>query len=1182
MNCGACGADNEAGRKFCGDCGARLSAACPACGTPNAPGTKFCGECGAGLAAAAAGAAATTDANVADRGAVPSTERRLVSVLFADLVGFTTISEQRDAEDVRDLLARYFERSREIIERYGGTVEKFIGDAVMAVWGTPTAQEDDAERAVRAALDLVDAISALGAERGIENLALRGGVHTGEAVVTIGASGMGMVAGDLVNTAARLQSVAEPGTVLVGEGTRRAADTAIVFDAAGSQTLKGKELPVAAFRAIRVVAQRGGVGRSEGLEPPFVGREAELRLIKDFYHATARDRAPRLVSVIGQAGIGKSRLAWEFLKYIDGVTEVVYWHQGRSPAYGDGISFWALGEMVRMRIGVGERAEEAETRERLTATLEEFVADADERRALTDPLLHLLGIGGAVAGDRGTLFGAWRAFFERIAEHAPVIMVFEDLQWADDGLLDFIEELLTWSRGRSLYLITLARAELLDRRPNWGAGQRSFTSLSLSPLGDADMRALLAGLVPGLPGEVIDGIVDRAEGIPLYAVETVRTLLNDGSIERDGDAFRLVGELRAQSVPESLQALIAARIDALPGAERTLVQDASVLGTSFPEAALRAVARSEDTELGPKLQHLVQREILVRDDDPRSPERGQYRFVQGLLREVAYGTLSRDDRRSRHLAAARHYESLGDDELSGVLAQHYVDAYQAHPDGPEGLAVATQARVALRAAASRATALGSQRRALSYLESAILVVSDPREELDLRSDAFDAAGDAGLLDDATAHARRAIALATELGHDGARRELTARYANILLEGHQQQAKQVVTEALAEPGLGPESDGWVLLTVIAAKTEMRMTNDERAVELADMALPHVQRAGEEGMTLDLIITRAVSLANLGRTSEAIVHLTGAFEVAVRKGLDDATNRAAVNLGYVLQPDDPQAALAVSKQALDTSIAAGVVWGIRYLLGNAVDAAIEIGDWDWALGMMDDHEAILTEPAELLWFGTFRNVIQAYRGADVLAASEALYATALTFDDVQYHMVGAYGLAVSLLLAGDTERLMPLVDDSLKGGLSGSDATIYAIRGAVWAGDVDTARRYRDLADRMPPGRRTATLRLVIDGGIAALEGRAAEARVAFGEAQRAWRDMDARFWLAMTDLDIVITGAMEPDERRRAAEEARAIFSDLRATTLLDKLDTALAGAEAHEQSRARAPSVVEAEIAQEA
>jgi hypothetical protein len=286
--------------------------------------------------------------------------------------------------------------------------------------------------------------------------------------------------------------------------------------------------------------------------------------------------------------------------------------------------------------------------------------------------------------------------------------------------------------------------------------------------------------------------------------------------------------------------------------------------------------------------------------------------------------------------------------------------------------------------------------------------------------------------------------------------------------------------------------------------------------------------------------------------------------------------------VLQPDDPQAALAVSKQALDTSIAAGVVWGIRYLLGNAVDAAIEIGDWDWALGMMDDHEAILTEPAELLWFGTFRNVIQAYRGADVLAASEALYATALTFDDVQYHMVGAYGLAVSLLLAGDTERLMPLVDDSLKGGLSGSDATIYAIRGAVWAGDVDTARRYRDLADRMPPGRRTATLRLVIDGGIAALEGRAAEARAAFGEAQRAWRDMDARFWLAMTDLDIVITGAMEPDERRRAAEEARAIFSDLRATTLLDKLDAALAGADAHERSRPRAPSVVEAEIAQEA
>jgi hypothetical protein len=303
---------------------------------------------------------------------------------------------------------------------------------------------------------------------------------------------MGMVAGDLVNTASRLQSIAEPGSVLVGEGTKRAASNAIVFDDAGDQTLKGKVSPVPAFRALRVVAQRGGVGRSEGLEPPFVGRESELRLIKDFYHATARDRGPRLVSVIGQAGIGKSRLAWEFLKYIDGVTEVVYWHQGRSPAYGEGISFWALGEMVRMRIGIGEGADEASTREKLAASLDEFVTDAEERRGLEGPLLHLLGIGDSQAHERGQLFVAWRTFFERIADVAPVIMVFEDLQWADDGMLDFVEELVTWSRGRSIYIITLARPELLDRRSHLGRGA-AFVHLAEPFAVERPRRTVAAG-----------------------------------------------------------------------------------------------------------------------------------------------------------------------------------------------------------------------------------------------------------------------------------------------------------------------------------------------------------------------------------------------------------------------------------------------------------------------------------------------------------------------------------------------------------------------------------------------------------------------------------------------------------------------------------------------------------------
>ncbi|HEY4752283.1 MAG TPA: adenylate/guanylate cyclase domain-containing protein, partial [Candidatus Limnocylindrales bacterium] len=371
MTCRSCGADVPAGMKFCVECGTPLSEACPNCGTPTVAGQKFCGVCGFRLGGAVEQAAASLGA-VASPRALPTpapvgalgTERRLVTVLFADLVGFTTLAEGRDAEAVRDLLSRYFETSSEIVRRYGGTVEKFIGDAVMAVWGTPVAHEDDAERAVRSALDLVAAIAQLGADLGTPALRARAGLLTGEAAVNRSAIDQGMVAGDLVNTASRLQGVAAAGTVIVGEATMRAAAGAVVFEAAGEHDLKGKVAPVAAWRALRVVSQVRGRGRADVLEPPFVGRETEYRLIRELFHATGRERRARLVSLTGQAGIGKSRLGWEFNKYIDGLAETVMWHEGRSPSYGEGVAFWALGEMVRKRAGLKESDDEATTRSR--------------------------------------------------------------------------------------------------------------------------------------------------------------------------------------------------------------------------------------------------------------------------------------------------------------------------------------------------------------------------------------------------------------------------------------------------------------------------------------------------------------------------------------------------------------------------------------------------------------------------------------------------------------------------------------------------------------------------------------------------------------------------------------------------------------------------------------------------
>src|SRR5439155_434520 len=362
--CPTCGASNREGRKFCAECGNAFSAACPACGAANQPDERFCGECGAPLAPGSlAGGPRTAHAHEA-----PSAERRLVTVLFADLVSFTSLSESRDAEEVRELLSRYFDTCRRLIQLYGGTVEKFIGDAVMAVWGTPTATEDDAERAVRAALDLVAAVSALGQEVGAEGLRARAGVLTGEAAVTLGAEGQGMVAGDLVNTASRVQSVAEPGSVYVGESTRRATEQAIAYVEAGSFELKGKEGLTPLWTARRVVSGRQGALKSHGLEAPFVGRYRELRQIKELFHAAAEEKKAHLVSVTGIAGIGKSRLAWEFYKYFDGIAESVYWHRGRCLSYGEGVTYWALADMVRMRCRIAEEEEPASALAKLHAT----------------------------------------------------------------------------------------------------------------------------------------------------------------------------------------------------------------------------------------------------------------------------------------------------------------------------------------------------------------------------------------------------------------------------------------------------------------------------------------------------------------------------------------------------------------------------------------------------------------------------------------------------------------------------------------------------------------------------------------------------------------------------------------------------------------------------------------------
>jgi class 3 adenylate cyclase/predicted ATPase len=1082
-------------------------------------------------------------------------ERRLVSVLFADLVGFTTLAEGRDAEDTRELLSRYFDLSRDVIGRYGGTVEKFIGDAVMAVWGAPIAHEDDAERAVRAGLELVDAVKALG-----PGIAARAGVLTGEAAVTLGATNQGMVAGDLVNTASRLQSVAAPGTVLVGEATERAASRAIAFEMAGEQTLKGKPAPVPAWRALRVIAQVGGRNRTETLEAPFVGRDDELRLLKDLFHATTREQRARLVSVIGPAGIGKTRLAWEFLKYIDGLVEPIWWHEGRSPAYGEGITFWALGEMVRGRAGLLETDDESTTRARIAETAAAHVPDDAERRWIEPALLALLGIdAGSVASDE--LFAAWRTFFERMAVSDPVVMIFEDFHHADSGLIDFVDHLLEWSRNLPIYVVTLARPDLLERRPDWGAGKRSFTSTFLEPLSATAMGKLLAGLVPGLPESAERAIVARADGIPLYAVETVRMLLSEGRIALEGDVYRPTGDLTSLAVPETLAALIASRLDALPVDDRAVVSDAAVLGQSFTLAGLAAVSGLDEEALASRLRSLVRGEILTLETDSRSPERGQYAFVQALIREVAYNTLARPDRRTRHLAAARFFEGLDTDEMAGALAGHYLAAYRNSPEAAEAQAVGAQARIALRAAAERAVSLGSYDQALTFLEQALTFTTDPVEAAELLQQAGEAANAVGRYEAAEAHLRRAIAAQRDLGDRPATAAAIAALGRVLLTAsHSAEAIALLAPAADEFADLATDPAGIALGSQLARAYFLHDDNRRSIEVADRVLEAAEHADLRAVIADTLVTKGTALVMLGRAIEGLGAIAAGHALAEASGILSTVLRADTNRAVAQFTRDPRAALETTRAALALARRLGLRGRVARSVGNMGDFALRTGDWPLVLeeltaALAEDFEG--SDRVQLLGSAAVLRTLRGEPVADALGEIRRLLGDG---GDPQVRVNVEVVAAFAAFAAGDIDEAR--TSWHLACSLSVSEPPFSlprAARAALWTGDGAAAGD--DLAALDGSGVHGAAVeadRRTIRAGLAALEGRPADALAHYREALRAWRDLGLAWDEALCGLDMATLLDPSDPEVRAAAEAARAILVRLEAAPFIARLDAALA------------------------
>ena len=1158
MQCWSCKGDTPDSKPFCANCGAALAANCGACGSELAPDKPFCANCGTAVSVGRVVALANPVSSFSPLDSTAVAERRLCSVLFVDLVGFTPFAEKRDPEHIRELLTLYFDRAQHIVDNYGGTVEKFIGDAVMAVWGAPIANEDDAERAVRAALEIVASVNELGNDSGLVDLRARGGVVTGEVAITIGKVSEGMVLGDTVNSASRVQGAAAPGTVLVDDSTWRAASGAIAFEEHGVLNLKGKSEPVHAWRALRVVAQRKGLGRAQRLETPFVGRDEEIRLIKDLLHATAREQRARLVSVTGIPGIGKSRLSWEFLKYVDGLAEDVYWHQGRSRSYGEGITFGALGEMVRMRAGILESEDASSSLMKLRACLEQFVLDAEERSWIEPCLSHLLGLADAPTSNRDELFSAWRTFFERISSTGLTVLVFEDLQWADSGLIDFVESILEWSRTFPLLVITLARSELMDHRPLWGAGQRNFTSLHLEPLSNASMRELLDGFVQGLTNDVAEKVLERADGVPLYAVETIRMLVDRGVlVELDGK-YRVESELEHLEIPETLHALIASRLDSLPRQQKALLQDAGVVGSTFTVESLLVVNGGAKEEVETELRDLVRREFLFANNDPRSPERGQYGFVQGVIREVAVGMLGRRDRSAKHLAIAKYAESLNDDELASIVAAHYLEAYRAAPKG-DVEATALNALSWLDRAGQRAISLGSPEQAAVLFEQALELATDSRTRGGLHERAGEASVRSMRQDESLAHFEKAIEIYESLGDGDAAGLALANLATLLTRSIDP-AMAVDRCERAFDGLGEDGNSLVRAKLANAIALVLCFGSEtrRALSWCEVALDLAERLDNTEILASALGARSLALFTLGRHREAVMLAQGMAGIADEAGALADQARARTGLSLYMLPDVPRAMVAVALEAVEFSRKAGDRNLEVTNLLNIAETSIYLGLWHEARVAMSElrqrelssHEAWLLGLEALLAALTGEFALS----AEILARQAIIREPGVALAHQTTRLTTS---AFTALATGDLDVAIRDASRAVEidpAGINVSAALEIYGHAALWQRDLVGLREALASGERIR-GRAMAAHRRTAEAGIAALEGRTDEAAEIYRDAIEQWRVLESALDLALCELDLVLLlGADHPDAT--IAKEARDILTQIGARPFLQRLNEA--------------------------
>jgi class 3 adenylate cyclase/tetratricopeptide (TPR) repeat protein len=993
---------------------------CAHCGAENPEGFRFCGSCGSPL-----------EAEPTER----REERKVVTVLFADLAGFTGKAERLDPEDVRAMLSPYYARLREQLEGFGGTVEKFIGDAVVGLFGAPVTHEDDPERAVRAALAIRDAVAELNEGDSELDLHVRIGVNTGEALVALGArpiEGEGMASGDVVNTASRLQAAAPIDGILVGELTYRATVGVIEYREAEPVTAKGKADPVAAWEPLQARA-RLGVDVVRQARTALVGRGRELELLAGALARSREERSPQLVTLVGEPGIGKSRLVAELLQIVERDPELIFWRQGRSLPYGEGVSFWALGEMVKSQAGILETDRDEDAEAKLHGAVGQLITEEEDAAWVERHLRPLVGLAGEQLRDdrQAEAFAAWRRFLEAMAERSPTVLIFEDLHWADDGLLDFIDHLVEWAGGVPLLVICTARPELLARRAGWGGGKPNAVTLSLSPLSGEETARLLSHLLEQavLPAEVQSALLARAGGNPLYAEEFARM-----AAERD-----LLTRPEALPLPESVQGIIAARVDGLSAEEKGLLQDASVIGKVFWLGAVSSVG-TVDRHAAEQVLHGLERRQFVRRER-RSSVAGEveYAFWHLLVGDVAYGQIPRARRAEKHRLAAEWTAALAADRVEDraeMLAHHYRAALQfARAAGQDVTALEAPARQALFTAGERAMALNAFGAAERFYADAVALAdpADPeRPHLLFRhgralwlhtesgqevlAEARDGLMSTGAVEPA---AEAEIMIGDIIWHEARRDAAFERF---------ERARELI-EALPASA----SKAWVVAHV--SRFQMLAGRNEEAIALGNEALQMAEAFGLANLRSNCLNNIGVARVAAG-DGEGIRDIEASIAIAeqVSSPWDEARgylNLASVT-GYL---GDLRRCRELHERAEEISRRHGLETGIRFLRAERAQDLYHAGEWGEALKMADEFIAEV-EVGSAHYVESICRIVRAWirlsRGQVEAALADADRALAVARDakDPQalHPTLGEY--ARVLLMAGRAADAQTAADELLQ--------------------------------------------------------------------------------------------------------------------------------------------------------